>query len=270
VLRLLFSGWCQIRLATDPDPFDDPAGVSGRTIALAGEPPFDRVIRFHDAVHPRLGAQPIGVSVDEVYVGEVKASAHPLEKARVDLLNDPVFEGRNGLVADDGREPILPFELRIGTPGELTLQREDPQAAKWEPGCPNPAALAHRFGHDLDASPEAEAEIGRAVCITDTKEWRERRRELLVVRRTKAPTAAERLGLDLRLAMLEPIFLGRVPYRFPIGRHGGRRTIDDPEKVLEQDVDTAAAWPIDFWFGAWDGDGLVAFVKGELRLPLKG
>ena len=35
---LKFTGWFQCRLATDPDPTDEPRGVSGYVRAVAGEP----------------------------------------------------------------------------------------------------------------------------------------------------------------------------------------------------------------------------------------
>src|SRR5688500_5259039 len=35
---LTFRGWFQARLPTDPDPFDEPRGISGYAWALPGEP----------------------------------------------------------------------------------------------------------------------------------------------------------------------------------------------------------------------------------------
>ena len=125
MLRLAFSGWCQIRLSMDPDPFDEPAGVSGWTIALASEPPLDRIIRFRRAVAQRSHAAVPGVRVTTVFFGDEKVPGHPLSGAHVDLLDQPVFEGRNGLVADAGREPIEPFVVRIEADGGLALQRKD-------------------------------------------------------------------------------------------------------------------------------------------------
>ena len=45
-LLLRFQGWFELRLATDPDPTDEPRGVSGYTFAFGCEPPLDRVLRF--------------------------------------------------------------------------------------------------------------------------------------------------------------------------------------------------------------------------------
>ena len=37
-LVLTFQGWCLILVATDPDPSDEPRGVSGYTFAFGAEP----------------------------------------------------------------------------------------------------------------------------------------------------------------------------------------------------------------------------------------
>jgi hypothetical protein len=202
-----------------------------------------------------------------VHHGERHVSDHPLAHARVDLVRRPVFEGRNGLVADDGYEPIEPFVLRIETDDALALEREDLPSTPWDPARPDPAALAHRFGLGLDGS--AAAEIGKAVGIADPDSWKDERRKLLERARREAEPGPARLGLDLRLAMLQPIALVRVRYRFLIGHHGGQCTVDDPQGSLAPPIDTAVPWPVDLWFGAWDGDGLVAYVKGELIIPLR-
>src|SRR3989441_8892461 len=69
-LYLSFEGYFQMRMATDPDPSDEPRGVSGYTFALAGEPDFDFLLHLQpdeegvverrfgvskDAAGPRVG-----------------------------------------------------------------------------------------------------------------------------------------------------------------------------------------------------------------------
>src|SRR5438067_16813 len=101
-----FSGWFQVRLATDPDPCDEPRGVSGYSWALPGEPDLDRIIRFQpNAPFLRAGCAPEvrpGVVVQHVSMSERELADHPLAHARVDLVDGPKFEGRNGIVAEDG------------------------------------------------------------------------------------------------------------------------------------------------------------------------
>jgi hypothetical protein len=45
-LQLDFEGYFMNRLATDPDPTDDPYGTSGYTMAVGGEPILDQKIRL--------------------------------------------------------------------------------------------------------------------------------------------------------------------------------------------------------------------------------
>ena len=35
------------------------------------------------------------------------------------------------------------------------------------------------------------------------------------------------------------------------------------------EVDTSAPWPVNFWFGGFDGDLMIGYMRGALHLPLK-
>ena len=91
-LVLEFEGWCSLRLPTDPDPSDEPRGISGYTFAFAGEPDFDRVLNLQ----PRPG-MPIRSHSPELGVKVTRASG------------DRPFEGRARRPARraDHREPQL-------------------------------------------------------------------------------------------------------------------------------------------------------------------
>lgn len=67
MIMMKFSGWFQCRLATDPDPSDEPRGVSGYMKALPGEPDLDRIIRFQPPIFQRSHTQGVGVIVRDVY-----------------------------------------------------------------------------------------------------------------------------------------------------------------------------------------------------------
>jgi hypothetical protein len=97
MLRLRFGGWFQCRLATDPDPADEPRGVSGSIKALPGEPDLDRIIRLQPPVFRRSHTRQVGVEVREVRLDGELLRHHPLAGAAVDLLGDPVFKGENGV-----------------------------------------------------------------------------------------------------------------------------------------------------------------------------
>ena len=90
-LVLEFQGWCSLRLPTDPDPSDEPRGVSGYTFAFAGEPDFDRVLNLQ----PRPGMS-IRSHSPELGVKVTRASAKAVQ-------------GRAGRSArrPDHREPQL-------------------------------------------------------------------------------------------------------------------------------------------------------------------
>jgi hypothetical protein len=151
-LELQFQGWFMCRIATDPDPTHEKRGMSGYTMALAGEDPLDQVIRLQEddyvrrnlreparqVLRPPLvppdvppGHEPpaIGVFVTGVTLnGEDYRRAQELLGARVHLLGGqrvmptgqdvfrgPIFESRNNIVGSDDTMSFVinPFHLRI-------------------------------------------------------------------------------------------------------------------------------------------------------------
>src|SRR5262245_17259308 len=123
MLLLQFRGWFEVRLATDPDPHDEPRGVSGYMRALPGEPDFDRIIRFQAASVVRSYGPATGVAVDMVANANGPVAAHPLFGAQVELEDGAVFEGRNEVVAADGGEPIVPFHFAMRKEGFLLRRK---------------------------------------------------------------------------------------------------------------------------------------------------
>ncbi len=103
MMNLEFEGWWQCRFATDPDPADDPRGVSGPTFVVAGEEPLDRIIRWQSPRFPRYPMEKsVGVTVRRVTFGAPPSSsgapsnvepdaAHPLVGTPVSLLAAPEF-----------------------------------------------------------------------------------------------------------------------------------------------------------------------------------
>src|SRR5205823_549977 len=108
-----------------PDDFADRRGASGWTFAVAGEPDLDRVIRFQSPIAARSHGPTVGVKVNGVERDGAPLGGSPLIGAPVELLDDPVFEGRNGEIATSANEPIVPFAVRIKR-SDIALTGRDP------------------------------------------------------------------------------------------------------------------------------------------------
>lgn len=258
-VSLNFAGWFQCRLAVDPDPADEPRGVSGYVHACAGEPDLDRVIRLqpHGTVR-RPFCPDVGVTVRSVLVDGEPQAGHPLVGAAVDLLDDPVFEGRNGVVADDGFEPIVPFHLQVQR-GEFRLRRRhldteefpflELQATGVQPGL---------------------TDIAQATGISDLADvWRTRKtaldRALQETTDDVTRTALEARSALLGNTRLSGSFSFRMMYSFELAGSGDCR---DPDSFLPETPAFTDSWLVDFWLGGWDADALSGYMKGTLQVEL--
>lgn len=280
MLILDFDGWFQCRLATDPDPTDEPRGTSGFTFALAGEPDLDRVIRFHDPVAPRSHGPAVGVFVRAVSLAGKRAAAHPLLGAAVDLLGAPRFESRNYVLRDSSQGAIVPFQLRIGpADGGGVIERED-VLFPLDPALPLhrvPPAFHERRGSLIPMTMDR-IKIADATGIVDPIAYRRERKARLEadLRATADPVA--RAGLEKRITELAIEREGALQvvtlalyndYRFDIN---GPARVTDPDGRLARahgDIDPSQDWPIAFWMGAWDSDALCGYVRGMLSIPLR-
>jgi hypothetical protein len=272
-----FEGFVQIRLATDPDPSDEPRGVSGWTFAVAGERDLDRVLVLQED-SPRRVARPrgpkVGVTVRKVSVDGAAADKHPLVGARVDLVGDPVFEGRNWILAEDATEPIDPFDLEIES-DKVRIRRPDhilDAAGHVVPMYLADPALWQRR-RPVERTPKQE--VLDAIGVKDAVKWRQQRRVDLEADLAAATNATAKAALEKRIADLKAMSTPNdvavalvdygMRYRFDIN---GRAEVDDPQKMIGGSVDTNATWPITFWVGGWDADALCAYMRGTLTLPL--
>jgi hypothetical protein len=191
-IQIEFEGYFMNRLATDPDPTDDPYGTSGYTMALAKEPILDQKIRLQydpkeapvrDCGNSSLtDAIKHGVRVKQVlFDGEIDAHLSELFRgAKVDLLDwynkkdgqvlpGPTFVSNNNTVGSDDTMAFVvePFILKIHKKDGVALKikaRDD--LIKGKPNCfavdiPQPRVYARRFSQPVvQGSDEAHQAIG--------------------------------------------------------------------------------------------------------------
>ncbi|HET9821004.1 MAG TPA: hypothetical protein VFQ16_04195 [Burkholderiaceae bacterium] len=296
-LSLGFEGYFACRIATDPDPTDEPRGMSGYTMALAHEDPLDQVIRLQidDAYLERNAREPmremfrdrrfmLGVKVRSVSVdGQPWAAGAGLINAPLTLnggeapLKGPAFDSRNAVAGNDDAMAfvIYPFNLHVGSDGgKVGLSTQEDLQPLWK--FPGPEAYNDR----LSWVEVGAAEVSEAVGVYDTYGYfRDRRRTLakLIAEAEQAlargegdPAALEARiqGWKSRTQQLE--FWGDRVISKMATRCLWRWTIKGKKTFFGDiggTVDTTQPWPIEFWMGGWDGDLLIGYMKGTLKLP---
>ncbi len=269
VIVCAFTGWVQVRLATNPDPTDEPRGVSGYTFALPGEPDLDRLLRTRDPVAPRSHGPAIGLRVCRVDVDGVTVPAHPLLGAHVDLLADPCFESVNEVVMEQGEEPLEPFDVLLAQ-GPLRLRRRD----YLDPSRPD--ATVYDVSRALLQRRRAQVTLGTAILQEatggdDPAAFRRRRLAVLEAEllETTDPTARAALGRRIsELKIDDPDDHRTTSMLFIESRHyelDGPTTLVDPAGWLAG-LDTFATFACDLVMGSWDADALSAYAAGTLTL----
>jgi hypothetical protein len=285
VFALEFSGWAQCRLPTDPDPSNEPRGVSGYTFALAGEPDLDRIIRFQptEGIVEREAAPAVGVMVrsgwwlDSGHAGPPRRIEpdHPIVGSRVDLLGDPQFDSRNYVVVNNGFGVIWPFHLCIdnGRSGADHVKFE--RSAVIDPSRPDasPVELDEEQLHPflLSAPVLHSALVLAETGIVDPVAWRlDRLARLRELRTGTDPSDIVRIAaLDKRITELEHTDginrrtqqIGTKAYcRYPLN---GDDAVVDVQGVARR-MSSVEPWNLEMWFGGWDADALNFFVKGAV------
>lgn len=279
MLVIHFEGWFQCRLATNPDPTDEPRGVSGYTLALPGEPDLDRIIRLRHPVAPRSHTPDVGVRVRAVTADGRTAGNHPLLGATFDLLDEPKFESRNLLVSEDraGIGIINPFHLQIEG-GGVTIRRKDVLYPS-DPDCKlyrvPLAVLRRRSPVVLDGMTRDPIRVADATGILDPVAYRLRRKEHLEadLAHTTDPTEKAALRKRIReLSVTDPANLRvlalSLTESWKFGVNGPAR-VDDPEGRLAPAPDIGKPWPVAFWMGGWDADALCGYLRGMLTIPCR-
>jgi hypothetical protein len=298
-LTLGFGGYFMCRIATDPDPSDDPYGTSGYTMALAHEPVLDQVIRLqYDSSAAPLRSNPLpnlrkrvqeGVTVRSVSFDGVPDAARTkvLVGARVALLGSPRFVSTNNTVGSDDTMAFVvePFHLSIthdalhdGQKVPIRIAAEDylipgnPTVAAVE--IPNPAVYASRLSV---FAPQPSAAANQAIGVFDEYGYfRDRLRWL------REQIASDQTSPDAKQAYRSRVFqieewgdrvINKLGFQavWSHGTNGPQKFDVDPppvaDKLLGGRVITDQPWTVDYWFGGWDGDLLVGYMAGSLNIP---
>lgn len=272
VLVCSFTGWLQVRLATNPDPPDERRGISGYTFALPGEPDLDRRVRTSDPAAPRSHGPPIGIHVRTVAADGVALADHPLLGARLDLLGEPMFESVNDVVMAQGIEALEPFDVLLSKAGFRLRRRDylDPARPGLTVYSAPPALLAARRTAEVKLDT---AILKEATGGTDPAAFRAARLALLEADLRDATDPALRAGLGRRISELkntDPRDRRTVSMTFVESRKyqlNGPVELVDPDGWLAR-LDRTAPFACDIVMGSWDVDALSAYVTGAVSLPL--
>ncbi|HEV3212863.1 MAG TPA: hypothetical protein VGZ03_05630 [Acidimicrobiales bacterium] len=276
VLSVAFRGWFTVRLATDPDPTDDPRGASGWTFAFGHEPDLDRLLRFQpqeDRSRLRPGAPwRWGVAVEAAYVSSPSGGTRRIgmRGSKVRLFGEPKLEGRNQLLTQPGFEPIIPFDLGIELPGGGLLRRDAPlPSPTYQLSAPLLAA------HGASGGNPEPSTYGACTGIWDVAGLlAERKRTLTrMLRGATGDTKARLLGriAELEIGITNPsdirAFSHTMVERFSFELDGPRPRI--PRSGALARLDPSVPWDLQFLMTGFDADTLGAYVLGALRIPFR-
>lgn len=297
-LYLSFEGYFQMRMATDPDPSDEPRGVSGYTFALAGEPDFDNLVHLQPdeegVCQRRFGygkndqGPRVGVTVAQAkwYDDEelVYSEAPEYLDARVSFVKAQLTE-RNGIVIRNDLFAIDPLRVQVRKKGGgLVLDREDfldPNNPRLPITEATSEMLERRQPQGLtDNSVEVAKATGLPDASNDScinnRRIRQRNLEELL-KHTKNPVA--RAALKTRISQLDILRrwwdlsqggkpIDRRAHQLTLQAYGWAVDLNGAVHVNKIGADENVQWPLSFWMGGWDGDALCAYISGYLSIPL--
>jgi hypothetical protein len=265
-----FAGWFQCRLSTDPDPYDEPRGVTGSTSALPGEPDLDRVIRFQpegSTIRPGCERLAPGVRVDRVTFDGEHQAEHPLLGVPVRLDHQggrpPVFEGRNSVVAGDAVEPIVPLAPRVGD-GPATIGR----AAEARYAFPFTRLRGRPGLTGLFATAfERATFVGAAAQVDIAAAWAERRDALEGMLADATPVEAAALRQRIGALQGNPVFGFGGVMAWALELRGPVEVGD--AVAFPAPPMTDASWQWRLWMAGWDPDALCGYAVGALSVPTR-
>ena len=167
------------------------------------------------------------------------------------------------MVADDGLEPVYPFELEIAKE-DFRLVRS---IAPTDPAYPYP----EYFAGGVEPAPD---EIREATGIPSlVPVWQQRRSSLRAS--VDSMTEPQQTGTRERLAFLDRqlsapgggtarFFLARLRYDYLLA---SPLSLTDPQGWLPEAQDNSGdGWPVRFWLGGWDADVQCGYARGTVSI----
>jgi hypothetical protein len=301
-LSLAFEGYYQYRAPTDPDPTDEPRGVSGYTFAVAGEPDLDGLMHFQpdeEGVWERQFGPP-GTPGPRVGVRVTRAQRY--DSDTLTLEDDPSLVGArlalpgsrpaelNGIVVRNDYFAIDPVRVQLrGPDGDDTMLLD--RADLLDPDQPDllitsadtPQLKRRQPAGFISDSVEAAKALGLpdatpSACIAD-RQMRQRNLEALLAETTDE---VQRAALEWRISQLNILrrwwylsdddgqSIDRRAHQLTLQAYGWCIDVNGPAYANTLGGDPAQRWPIAFWMGGFDGDALTAYVSGYLSVPLTG
>ena len=274
--------------------------MSGYTMALVNEDPLDQVIRLQVTpewmernARPPLQDMKIKVGVfvkSALFNGVPYDGAKDVIGAKVYLdgvdfpLPGPTFESRNSTVGSDDTFAFVvnPFNLRIERDEKnikLTatdyIVPSDPDLPLWKVN--DPSVYGRRL--PFCATGGGDTEVSEAIHVFDAYGYfRDRRRYLeKLIRDTRA--ARDASGSQAERDRQIESYISRI-YQL---EHWGDRVISKIQTKVtwEHDINgpqqaegnlggrivTSQPWRVKYWFGGWDGDLLLGYMRGTLSVP---
>lgn len=299
-LSLAFEGYYQYRAPTDPDPTDEPRGVSGYTFAVAGEPDLDGLMHFQPdepGVYERAFGPPgtpgprVGVRVTRAQRWDDQAltltDVPELVGARLALPGSRPAE-LNGIIVRNDYFAIDPVRVQLrGPDGDDTMLLD--RADLLDPDQPD-LLITSATGDMIKRRQPAgfvsdSVEAAKALGLPDAtpasaianRQLRQATLEQLLAETTDE---VERAALDTRISQLNILrrwwylsdddgqSIDRRAHQLTLQAYGWNIDVNGPVYANALDGDPGQRWPIAFWMGGFDGDALTAYVSGYLSVPL--
>jgi hypothetical protein len=180
--------------------------------------------------------------------------------ADVDLADQPVFEGRNHLIAQDGAEPIWPLHpvvtgagWQLGRPFTDTPDPDHPARTAFPPSAASQATaedLLRRFGVPLAADAPA--------FVNDS-------RRMLQAAADASSDPVEKDSLLRQAQLLVIVAAQWMQWRADLT---GTPLIAAPGHGADE-LDPRAAWKVELLSTGFCSDSMCALVTGYLHLPLR-